>query len=86
MDESNSIRLDYLIQVLPEELHPTITTLSETCGTKGNIFPIRFNFCTLTISLFAEGNDKCNIAYNTLQCYVENNPLMIKQNFEFLFD
>ncbi|XP_065360121.1 general odorant-binding protein 69a [Calliphora vicina] len=67
MEESNTIRIDHLLQVLPDELHPTIKMLAEACGTK-------------------EGSDKCNIAYNTLQCYVDNNPLVIKDNFEFLFD
>ncbi|KNC24411.1 Pheromone-binding protein-related protein 1 [Lucilia cuprina] len=67
MDENNIIRIELLTQVLPEELHPTLTMLSDNCGTK-------------------EGSDKCNIAYNTLQCYIDNNPLMIKQDLEFLFD
>nr|AID61302.1 odorant binding protein [Calliphora stygia] len=67
MDENNIIRIDLLMQVLPDEMHSTLTRLAEVCGTK-------------------EGNDKCSVAYNTLQCYVDNNPLMIKNNLEFLFD
>ncbi|KAM7358731.1 odorant-binding protein 69a [Cochliomyia hominivorax] len=33
-----------------------------------------------------EGEDKCNIAFNTLQCYADNNPLLITDQLEFLFD
>lgn len=36
MDESNVIRIDNLLQILPEEMHPTIVQLAEVCGTKGN--------------------------------------------------
>nr|BAI82448.1 odorant binding protein 8 [Delia antiqua]BAS69447.1 odorant-binding protein 8 [Delia platura] len=66
MDESNTIHIDNLLQILPEEMHPMVTMLSQACGTK-------------------DGDGKCNIAFNTMQCYVENNPTIIKDQFEFLF-
>lgn len=37
-------------------------------------------------SFILEGDSKCNIAYNTLQCYIDTQPALMKSNFEFLFD
>ncbi|XP_005177698.2 general odorant-binding protein 69a [Musca domestica] len=67
IDEKNVMRLESLTQVLPEELHPMITTLVESCGTK-------------------DGDDKCKIAYNTLKCYVDVNPIMLSEKLHFILD
>ncbi|XP_075161941.1 general odorant-binding protein 69a-like [Haematobia irritans] len=67
MDENNVISLQNLIDFMPEEIHPLINKLVNTCGTQ-------------------DGSEKCEIALNTAQCYVNTSPDMLMEAFDFLFD
>ncbi|XP_075159500.1 general odorant-binding protein 69a-like isoform X2 [Haematobia irritans] len=67
MDGNNFMRLEVLLDIVPEDFHEMIQVLANSCGTQN-------------------GADHCEIALNTMQCYVNNKPDLLVKELSYVFD